>query len=138
MANPDLAPNALSKFSGGNTYREDKRERRLVKAAELREVYALVDARDRNQCRICGRKVSTTAVSFEDRAERHHIVPRSLGGEDTTQNLILVCVWCHDERHKKGTLRIAGDANERNEMGYLSGLDVERLTDAGWRKGGLR
>lgn len=138
MSNPDLVPGALSKYPGGKTWKEDRRERKLTAAATLREVYALVDHRDGGKCRICGRRCSTTAVSFEDRAERHHVIPRSLGGEDSTHNLATVCWECHEDRHKKGTLKIAGDADERNEMGYLCGLDVERLTDAGWKKGGMR
>lgn len=117
----------------GKTAREERHERKLAKAANLNAVYAIVDRRDEGQCRVCGRRCSTTATASENRAEHHHIIPRSLGGQDTPENLALVCVWCHDERHKKGTLRISGNAHERNEMGFLCGLVIERLTEAGWK-----
>lgn len=117
----------------GKTAREERHERKVAKAANLKMVYAIVDRRDEGQCRVCGRRCSTTATSSELRAERHHVVPRSLGGKDTPENLALVCIWCHDERHKKGTLRISGNAHERNEMGFLSGLVIERLTESGWK-----
>lgn len=116
----------------GKTAREERHERKLAKAANLKAVYAIVDRRDEGQCRVCGRRCSTTAIG-EARAERHHIVPRSLGGDDSPQNLALVCISCHDERHKKGTLRISGNAHERNEMGFLCGLTIERLTESGWK-----
>ena len=117
----------------GTTAREDRLARKMLKAAELRAVYAIVDRRDEGQCRACGRRCSTTATASEHRGEHHHIQPRSLGGMDTVENVALVCVWCHDERHKKGTLRISGNAHERNEMGFLCGLTIERLTESGWQ-----
>jgi 5-methylcytosine-specific restriction endonuclease McrA len=117
----------------GKTAREERQERKAAKAANLREVYALVDRRDQGKCRACGRRCSTTATASEDRAERHHVRPRSLGGPDTVENLATVCVWCHDDRHKKGTLRISGNADERDQLGVLCGLTIERLTDSGWK-----
>lgn len=128
-----MAIQPISKFGpDGKTAREERHDRKLAKAANLKAVYAIVDRRDEGQCRVCGRRCSTTATTSDLRAERHHILPRSLGGPDTVENLATVCVWCHDDRHKKGTLRITGNAHERNEMGFLSGLKIERLTDAGW------
>ncbi len=117
----------------GKTAREEKHERKLSKANNLKAVYAIIDRRDEGQCRVCGRRCSTTAANSEQRAERHHIIARSLGGEDTPQNLALVCIWCHEERHKKGTLRITGNAHERDLLGCLCGLTIERLTESGWK-----
>lgn len=123
----------MSYLLNGKTAREERHERKVAKAANRRAVYAIVDRRDEGQCRVCGRRCSTTSTTSDLRAERHHIIPRSLGGQDTPENLALVCVWCHDERHKKGTLRISGNAQERDQMGVLCGLTIERLTDAGWK-----
>lgn len=52
------------------------------------------------------------------RAEHaHHVRRRSQGGEDTVDNLLMVCHRCHGEIHanpalaaKKGHLRLARDA----------------------------
>lgn len=121
----------------GKTAKEERDERKRLKKDNLLKVYKAIDQRDQGRCRVCGCKVETGST-FSNRVERHHVVPKSLGGEDTTTNLASLCVDCHDDRHKRGTLRISGDADERNEMGYLCGLSVERLTEAGWKKGGMR
>lgn len=120
------------KLKDGRTWREHKIAKRAMAEAELRRVCKLVDKRDQGRCRVCGRHCSTTAPKLEDRAERHHLQPRSLGGPDTTANLALVCLTCHDERHKKGTLALSGNADHRDEMGRLAGIHVQRLTEAGW------
>ena len=121
----------------GKTGREERAERKTAKKANWLKVCQAVDLRDGGRCRVCAKRVELGST-FHDRVERHHIIPRSLGGQDTTENIASLCVGCHDDRHKKGTLRISGNADERNEMGYLSGLTVERLTDAGWKAGGMR
>lgn len=121
----------------GKTAKEERDERKREKRAHLLEVYAAVDRRDHGRCRVCAKKCALGST-FSDRAERHHVRPKSLGGPDDTWNLATLCVDCHDARHKKGTLRISGDADERNEMGYLCGLTVEKLTDAGWKNVGQR
>jgi len=42
-------------------------------------------------CQFCGRVGYT---------ERHHIIPRSRGGEDTEENRIDLCVYCHGKAHE--------------------------------------
>ena len=116
----------------GKTAREARHERKVAKEAARRAVYAIVDRRDEGQCRACGRRCSTRATG-EQRAEHHHVIPRSLGGQDTPENVCTLCVWCHDERHKKGTLRISGNAHERDPLGRLCGLTIERVTESGWQ-----
>lgn len=43
-----------------------------------------------NQCAICGRN---------DFLEYHHIIPKSKGGNDKYDNLILLCACCHAAIH---------------------------------------
>lgn len=121
----------------GKTAKEERDERKRAKKAAWLEVCKAVDRRDQGKCRVCGTQCALGST-FSDRAERHHVRPRSLGGPDASWNLATVCVDCHDKRHKKGALRISGDADERNEMGYLCGLKVERLTESGWKDVGMR
>jgi hypothetical protein len=74
-------PHALKK-------RDNKRDdEKLVRAA-----HAAVDARDGRQCRCCGRR---------DKLHRHHIVFRSKGGNDTTENLVTICEFCHAMLHAR-------------------------------------
>lgn len=46
-------------------------------------------ARDRNQCQYCGRHFPTADLSID------HVKPRSLGGQDTWENLVCACIRCN-------------------------------------------
>ncbi|MBA4027617.1 MAG: HNH endonuclease [Planctomyces sp.] len=46
-------------------------------------------ARDRNQCQYCGRYFPTSDLSID------HVVPRSLGGGDSWENLVCACIRCN-------------------------------------------
>lgn len=46
----------------------------------------------KNQCAVCGNK---------DYLEFHHITPKSKGGTDEYDNLILLCVCCHSIIHNR-------------------------------------
>ncbi len=46
-------------------------------------------ARDRNQCQYCGRHFPTAELSID------HVKPRSLGGQDTWENLVCACIRCN-------------------------------------------
>ena len=45
---------------------------------------------DENKCRFCGISKQLTS---------HHILNRSLGGDDSLHNLITLCFWCHRNLH---------------------------------------
>lgn len=66
------------------------------------KVVAGVRARDL-ACRVCSRWVG-------DYGHTHHIVYRSLGGDDSLDNCILLCHMCHAAEHSK-LIRISGTAN---------------------------
>lgn len=46
-------------------------------------------ARDRNQCQYCGRHFPTADLSID------HVLPRTLGGQDTWENLVCACIKCN-------------------------------------------
>ena len=46
-------------------------------------------------CRLCG---STSLL------QAHHIIYRSQGGKDTLDNLILLCLYCHEKVHSNKKL----------------------------------
>jgi 5-methylcytosine-specific restriction endonuclease McrA len=58
-------------------------------------------ARDKNTCQYCGRHQSTSALSLD------HIIPRSMGGEATWENLVCACLKCNIKKGGK-TLKRAG------------------------------
>ncbi len=74
------------------TKREAEKHRQMV--------YSLVRVRDKFRCRHC--KTATPEV--------HHIKFRSAGGEDSTENLALLCRACHAEVHAY-RLAVEGNAN---------------------------
>ena len=49
-------------------------------------------ARDRNQCQYCGKHFPTSELSID------HVVPRTLGGGDSWQNLVCSCVRCNAKK----------------------------------------
>ena len=46
-------------------------------------------ARDRNQCQYCGKNYPTSELSID------HVMPRSLGGGDSWENLVCACIRCN-------------------------------------------
>lgn len=61
--------------------------------ARWRELRAIVLARDNHCCRGCGEPCRSAD------ADIHHLIPRSIGGEDDPANLITLCDGCHAARH---------------------------------------
>jgi len=111
----------------------EKQAKRTAEAKSLRECYQGVDRRDEGRCRVCKRHCSPTAIAMVDRAERHHLVYRSKGGDHETANVVTLCKFCHAAVHG-GTLRLEGDADARDKgTRRLAGVRVERNTDQGWR-----
>ncbi len=48
-----------------------------------------VFARDGNRCQYCGKRFSTSELSLD------HVLPRSLGGRSTWENLVCSCTQCN-------------------------------------------
>lgn len=55
-------------------------------------------------CPLCGMMNATL--------EKHHIVPRSVGGGNSRDNLIEICRKCHLEIHQRRTYWNAGDIRQ--------------------------
>lgn len=66
-----------------------KARKQRAEAKVVRDVRETIVSRDKGSCRVCGR-VGT---------EAHHIKKRSQGGKWTTENIILVCLPCHQFIH---------------------------------------
>ncbi|MBI9016068.1 MAG: HNH endonuclease [Phycisphaerae bacterium] len=49
-------------------------------------------ARDNNHCQYCGRKFKTSELTLD------HVVPRSLGGRASWENLVCACVKCNNRK----------------------------------------
>ena len=62
-----------------------------ARLANRRLVYRLVSQRDRHLCRNCRAKGPGL--------HHHHLRFRSVGGQDTTANLLLLCGRCHADVH---------------------------------------
>ena len=75
------------------TKREAEKHRQMV--------YSLVRVRDKFRCRCC---------KSADMVDVHHIKFRSVGGDESTKNLALLCRICHASIHAY-RLSVSGDAN---------------------------
>ena len=62
----------------------DRLPRKPVKF-NRRNIYA----RDKNRCQYCGKKFPTPELSLD------HVVPRSLGGKSSWENLVCACTKCN-------------------------------------------
>jgi hypothetical protein len=90
---------------------DEKREKARADARTWLDVCRAVNQRDGFTCRCCGRKCVQTLTVQENRLEHHHVLPKSMGGKDTTANVAILCLACHDVRHVKRTLHISGNAD---------------------------
>jgi 5-methylcytosine-specific restriction endonuclease McrA len=131
---PGPGSTALSKAMQADGGRVSRKAARIAQEKKHeREVHQAVDARDHHTCRVCGRYCSPLAVGLLQRSHRHHLVYRSAGGKDTTENLCTLCAHCHDDEHHK-RIRLSGDADLRDKKtGKLAGVKVERATESGYR-----
>lgn len=130
----------LPKTINGRTRADDRDAAQRAIEAERKRIYALVDARDGGHCRLCGIPIDVRAQRLSRRVEHHHIVKRSQGGPDTTQNVIRVCRGCHELIHVKDLLSVTGDADARDAIGNWCGLILMRRNrETGvWEPGGVR
>lgn len=73
----------------------------------------LVNLRDGLSCRHCGKRPDGPE-NYHRGFEYHHRLPRSKGGPDTAENIILLCHDCHQQGHEHGF--------------QLSGLNLQPLS----------
>lgn len=92
--------------------RETKAARKAEADAAWRAVCKAVDARDGRICRCCDKRSDPDATGLLERGHRHHIIYRSAGGKDTTDNLVTLCGACHEDEHRH-RLQIEGNPDER-------------------------
>lgn len=115
------------------TRRESKAERVAREKAEERECYRLVDVRDEHRCRVCGRRVG--GIGLLHKTVHHHLVFRSKADRETkhlTRNVLTICPTCDERVHRKGNLRLDGDADARDYRRKFCGVSVEELRGDKW------
>lgn len=70
--------------------------------------------------RVAGRFRYRCIIDFKRFHANHHIVPRSLGGEDNDENKVPLCLECHRRIHNTGAV---------NWVKYLTELRKKRLEE---------
>ena len=92
---------------------------RLVGEA-LRRLVMRVWDRDEGLCVVCGRWV-------EEGTKPHHEPPKSQGGEDIEGDLLLLCDFCHYERHHGRRSREVKEEilEVKRRLGYCKHREVE-------------
>jgi hypothetical protein len=58
--------------------------------AEWKELRKTILKRDGYKCVEC---------DFTKNLTVHHITPKNIGGEDDAENLVTLCLWCHEKKH---------------------------------------
>lgn len=115
----------------GRTRSDEKAARDAQDAKEERQCYRKVDRRDHLRCRVTG-VLLTLGGSLVKAVQRHHLIPRSQGGPHESWNVATVSRAIHDRIHVHGTMRISGDADDRDAEGRLCGLKVEEPINEVW------
>jgi hypothetical protein len=82
----------------------DKRDVSREKESQRRAVYLAVDRRDERACRCCGRR---------EKLHHHHLTFRSRAGVDATENVLLLCAFCHALLHARQLWIFGKDADRR-------------------------
>lgn len=110
---------------------DDAIERERDEAADKRRCEREVDARDRRQCRACGRHSDPDATGLTKRGHRHHIVYASACGSDEAPNRVTLCYECHNDEHKN-RLRFTPDGMGYEKLDANLGLEFWRKVKGGW------
>jgi hypothetical protein len=88
---PSAPAKPTQKWNMPSRYRSAK-ERKAEADRFEREQDALIDKRDRRQCRACGKHSDPDVMGLLTRGHRAHIVYASAGGT--------LCGSCHDDEHR--------------------------------------
>jgi 5-methylcytosine-specific restriction endonuclease McrA len=88
-------------------------------------------ARDRNRCQYCGRRFPTSELSLD------HVVPKSLGGRTSWENIVCCCVTCNVRKggqspHGAGMKLIAVPIKPRRSPVIQLRLNSEKY--ASWKQ----
>ncbi len=102
---------------------DQKKERKAITDLNWRTVCREVDKRDGKSCRGCDKRSDPEATGTLQRGHRHHIIYRSAGGMDTSDNLVTLCADCHNDEHQN-RLRIEGNPNEALRFSRKDALDM--------------
>lgn len=104
-----------------------KKYRLKLPPAEYNKLVGQVHKRDNHKCRCCkGRKLISA----------HHILFRSHGGDDTLENLISLCVDCHNAVHQRELLLTQVDEDGVVvTKGINANQAVQFVSIRGWRPG---
>jgi 5-methylcytosine-specific restriction endonuclease McrA len=101
-----------------------KRSRLVLPPAEYKALCNEVHTRDKWRCAVpqCRRRSSLHS---------HHVVYRSHGGNDVSQNLITLCNTCHDAVHNRFMLVMDKVTGLYEDVNANTGVRFTFL--AGWR-----
>jgi len=89
-----------------------KQQQRKALESQKRDVHRLTSIRDHFRCRACGCRCRSTMEVVPDRLEHHEIKFRSLGGEISLSNTLVLCLACHHEAQTH-VLQIVGNADQQ-------------------------
>lgn len=102
----------------------NKSDRLRLPPKEYKLLCYAIHTRDGWKCRVCKTRNSLHA---------HHIIYRSHGGDDVSENLITLCNNCHEAVHARflviyapDGLEVAVNANKQVRFLYLSGWTPNR------------
>jgi hypothetical protein len=99
-----------------------------------RKQWARIAAEKLGPCRVCG---SVENGRVESKIQLHHVVSRSHGGADTMDNIVPLCLTCHDRVTQREPLPCYGLLVSLSDAEYAH-MVSRGGEDYPWRVYGLR
>ena len=110
--------------------RGERRYRRKVASAKG---WQRIIAAKGGPCRVCGGKPSTNGHQhMTDVIHFHHLVPRSIGGDDTADNIVPLCAFDHElvTYRNSWAARTLAESLTDAEYAYI----IEKLGESGMER----
>ncbi len=80
-------------------------------------------ARDHHQCQYCGQKPPTNKLSLD------HVIPRSLGGQTTWENIVCCCLRCNSRKGGRTPHQARMNLLTRPAKPRFNPLLIQSITD---------
>lgn len=119
---PDVRPDPKPVTEGGiGRKKPDRGNRRRGRITASRDGWLQLRQAKLGECRVC--ETLTLVRGEAINIELHHLVPRSIGGDDVEDNLVPLCPVCHGSvtRRNKTALGTLAESLDDAEYAYVVG-----------------
>lgn len=96
---PSRLDRDIAKYERKQERAKQRKAIQRQESADWTVIRKAIYARDHGCCRVCGREVKVLSENPLLQSHCHHIMYRSAGGGDHSDNLVNLCAVCHSQEH---------------------------------------